>query len=422
MFDCETTMFHYGHFVLCENGRLARVRDDWGPTLDSYKLGDRAATNDGVKGMVADVIKGQEAELNEVDVMILVEERQTIEISTSDWVKHVGTRLAAARPRRLTSWPHVHANVHDQMLEAKLRAVRNKIYARPNDETLQDFQINHLLWLLGKDWFYLETAKPLEERHVILRWRHELNLGPANRVSAIVRQVLQAPGIGETKALQVLADDVYQFAQALDPPSEIIQRLRNINEFQAVRYEILVASLFARLGFQLEFVDDTTGRNPVFIASKGTERFAFQAKSRHRAGVLIERGAFADDAPAEINRLYESAIGQNPRGLPFVVFIDVDLPLTPQVPINEKSWVREAMQAIRRIHSNTTLILTNFGWYFSRRPQLPGEFMIARHEKIRNEIAEETWTLLQRALSEHGLMTNYPPHRCASQAISGALA
>jgi hypothetical protein len=401
-------MFHYGHFVLCENGRLARAGDDWRLTLDCYKVGDRLAANDGVKATVADVIKGQEAALNDVDVMILVEERQTKEISPSDWCKHVRTRLAAARPRRLTSWPHLHANVHDQMLWAKLRAVRNKIYARPHHETLQDFQINHLLWLLGKDWFYLETAKPLEQRHIVLRWRHELNLGPASRVSAIVRRVLQAPEIGEAEALQVLADDVYQLAQALDIPSKVIERLRNLTEFQTVRYEILAASLFARRGFQIEFIDDTAGRNPVFIVSRGTERIAFAAKSRHRAGVLFERGAFADDAPAEIKRLYESALGQNPGGLPFVVFIDVNLPLTPQVPIIEKNGVREAMQAFdHKIHSDAALILTNFGWYFSRSPQSPpGEFIIARHEKARYDIAEETWTLLQRALSEYGLVTN----------------
>ena len=400
-------MFHYGHFVLCENGRLAPAGDDWRLTLDSYKLGDRLATKDGVKAMVADVIKGQEAALNDVDVMILIEERQTKEMSPSDWVKHVRTRSSAARPRRLTSWPHVHADVHDQMPQPKLRAVRNKIYARPHDETLQDFQIHHLFWLLGKDWFYFETAKPLEQRHIIMRWRHELNRSPANQVSAIVRRVLQAPQIGETKALQVLADDVYQLAQALDAPSKVVERLRNTNEFQAVRYEILVASLFARRGFQIEFIDGRK-KSRIYCVSKGTERIAFAAKSRYRPGALFESGAFADDAPAEIKRLYESALGQNPGGLPFMVFIDVNLPLT-QVPIN---GVRETMQAFdHRIDSDTALILTNFGWHFSRNPQSPsGEFIIARHEKARYEVAEETWTLLDQTLSEYGLVTiDTPP-------------
>ena len=209
----------------------------------------------------------------------------------------------------------------------------------------------------------------------------------------------------------VLADDVYQLAQALDTPSRISERLGDMHEFQGARYEILVASLFARCGFQIGFIDDTSKRNPEFIASKGSEQIAVEAKSRHRAGVLHEQGAFADDAPAEIKRLYESALGQNPGGMPFVVFIDVNLPLTPEVPINQKDWVREAMQAFdyrrqeERTDPDTALILTNFGWHFTREPQLPpGEFMVARHENPQYQLPVETWTLLSRALSEYGFV------------------
>jgi hypothetical protein len=218
---------------------------------------------------------------------------------------------------------------------------------------------------------------------------------------------------GGAKALLVLADDVLQLAQALDTPPKISARLGDMHEFQGARYEILVASLFARCEFQIGFIDDATKRNPEFIASKGSEKIAVEAKSRHRAGVLHERGAFADDVPAEIKRLYESALGQNPGGMPFVVFIDVNLPLKPEVPINQKDWMREAMQAFEyrrqeeRTDRDTALVLTNFGWYFSRDPRLaPGEFMVAKHENPAYPVSDETWTLLQRALSEYGLVVD----------------
>jgi hypothetical protein len=211
--------------------------------------------------------------------------------------------------------------------------------------------------------------------------------------------------------LLVLADDVLQLAQALDTPSRVSERLGDMHEYQGARYEILVASLFARCGFQIGFIDDATKRNPEFIASKGSEKIAVEAKSRHRAGVLHERGAFVDDAPAEIKRLYENAVGQSPGGMPFVVFIDVNLPLSPEVPINQKDWVREAMQAFEyrrqeeRIDPDTALILTNFGWHFTREAKIaPGEFMVARHENPQYGIEEATWVLLARALSEYGLV------------------
>jgi hypothetical protein len=402
-------MFHYGYFVICKNGRLAPAGDDWGPTLDSYKPGDELGTKNGVKAVVVDVIKGQEAVLNNVDVMILVEEQRTQSMQTMEWIKHIAHRMAAARPRRLTSWPLMQAEFHGQ----KLRAVRNKFFVRPREETFQDFLINHLLWFLGEEWFNSEMKKQLEQRHVILRWRHErseqlLKHDSADRNTSVP---LKAPMTGGAKALLVLADDVLQLAQALDTPSRVSERLGDTHEFQGARYEILVASLFARCGFQIGFIDDTSKRNPEFIASKGSEKIAVEAKSRHRAGVLHERGAFADEAPAEIKRLYESAVGQNPGGMSFVVFIDVNLPLSPQVPINQKDWVREAMQAFdyrkqeERTDPDTALILTNFGWYFTREPKLAnGEFMVARCENPQYGIAEETWTLLARALSEYGLV------------------
>lgn len=402
-------MFHYGYFVICKNGRLAPAGDDWGPTPDSYKPGASLGDKNGVKATVVDVIKGQEAALNNVDVMILVEEQRTQAMQTMEWIKHFAQRMAAARPRRLTSWPQIQTEFHGQ----KLRAVRNKMYARPKEETFQDFLINHLLWFLGEEWFNSEMRKPLEQRHIILRWRHELSeqLLKQDSPDRDTSVPLKAPMTGGAKALLVLADDVLQLAQALDTPSRVSERLGDMHEFQGARYEILVASLFARCGFQIGFIDDSTKRNPEFIASKGSEKIAVEAKSRHRAGVLHERGAFADEAPAEIRRLYESAVGQNPGGMPFVVFIDVNLPLSPEVPINRKDWVREAMQAFdyrkqeERIDPDTALILTNFGWYFTREPKLaPGEFMVARHENPEYGIAEERWTLLARALSEYGLV------------------
>lgn len=402
-------MFHYGYFVICQNGRLAPAGDDWGPTPDTYKPGASLGVRNGVKATVVDVIKGQEAALNNVDVMILVEEQRTQDLQPLEWVKHFAGRMATARPRRPTSWPQMQAEFHGQ----KLRAVRNKFFARPKEETFQDFLINQLLWFLGEEWFNSEMKKPLEQRHVILRWRHErseqlLKHDSADRNTSVP---LKAPMTGGAKALLVLADDVLQLAQALDTPSRVSERLGDMHEFQGARYEILVASLFARCGFQIGFIDDATKRNPEFIASKGSEKIAVEAKSRHRAGALHERGAFADEAPAEIKRLYENAVGQNPGGMPFVVFIDVNLPLSPEVPINQKDWIREAMQAFdyrkqeERTDPDTALILTNFGWYFTREAKLaPGEFMVARHENPQYGIEEDTWTLLARALSEYGLV------------------
>jgi hypothetical protein len=253
-------------------------------------------------------------------------------------------------------------------------------------------------------------AKPLVERHIILQWRAERaqqfrKYQDARNPDGNVR----APSTGGMKALQVLADDVYQLAHVSDLPAKLLARLRDREQFQGARYEILIASLFARCGFEIEFITDISKRNPEFFARKDGERVGVEAKSRHRAGVMNRHGEFDKEARAEIKRLYEDAAAQNPDDYPFLIFIDVNLPLTPDVPLMQKAWVKEALQAFdyreqeERENRDTGLILTNFGWHFSREEGTPpGENCQARVEKPKYPLRDATWNCLGRALCEYG--------------------
>jgi len=160
------------------------------------------------------------------------------------------------------------------------------------------------------------------------------------------------------------------------------------------------------------------------LNSSGRKAQAVEAKSRHRAGVLHQPGTLdteADPAPAKIKDLYEQALGQNPGEMPFVVFVDVNLPLSPTTAPMDKSWVKEAMQCFddRRWEGNLTdpdtgLILTNFGWHYYRdRGSPPGEFMLVRAMHPQYPIQEETWNLLDRALNEYGLILDDEEHEKA---------
>jgi hypothetical protein len=81
-------------------------------TADSYKPGDVLGIKNGVKATVVDVIKGQEAALNHMDVMILIKEERTQELHPLQWIRHVASRMASERPRRLTSWPQIQTDFH----------------------------------------------------------------------------------------------------------------------------------------------------------------------------------------------------------------------------------------------------------------------------------------------------------------------
>ena len=316
-------------------------------------------------------------------------------------------------PPRMVSRPQMQTMAFGQ----KMRAVRNEIHFRPLEETFHDFQLNLLLWTLGENWYDEEMRKQLSERHIILKWRAERNeLFEKHRdPSAPPNEPVRAPLTGNTKALQVLADDIYQLQHALMTPRRIIERLRNVREFQGARYEILVASLFARCGFDIEFIDDSSKKNPEFFATKAGERIAVEAKSRHRTGVLHESGEYVEAEPgsARIRRLFQHALEQNPGGMTFVVFIDVNLPLSPQTPPIERAWVKEAMRCFERrkeesvTETDSGLILSNIGWHYHREIGAPRpEFVTVKPEHPVYPLRSETWLLLERALNEYGVVVD----------------
>ena len=317
-------------------------------------------------------------------------------------------------PPRMVSRPQIQTVAFGK----KIRAVRNGIHFRPLKETFHDFQLNLLLWTLGKNWFDQEMKKDPSERHIILRWRAERNelLTKHRSPSAPPNEPVRVQINGNIKALQVLADDVYQLRHALKTPRKIIERLRNVREFQGARYEILAASLFARCGFEIEFVDDKSKKTPEFFATKAGERIAVEAKSRHRPGVLHERGAYvAESEPgtARIRGLYQDALQHNPGETPFVVFIDVNLPLSPQTPPVERTWVKEAMTCFEEREreglktEDSGLILSNIGWHYRREIGAPPpEFLTVKPEHPRYPLRSETWILLEGALNEYGVVVD----------------
>src|SRR5580692_5593840 len=215
-------MFAYVYAVKLPSGRLVRAGQDFGPTMDTYRAGDSLGIKNGKEGVVLAVVKGDDAKLNGADVLIIVEERPAM-TGAQSIAKTILQMNEELQSPRLTSRPQIQAIIGDQ----KVRAVRDSIYFRPKDESFYDFQINLLLWALGKPWYDAEMTKSVEQRHIILRWRHERSdlLRAHQRPEDDPNKPVTAPMTGNVRALQVLADDVYQLEHALKTPKKIIDRL-----------------------------------------------------------------------------------------------------------------------------------------------------------------------------------------------------
>ncbi len=139
-----------------------------------------------------------------------------------------------------------------------------------------------------------------------------------------------------------------------------------------------------RAGFDIKFLNEPEKEEKQceFLAThKGTGLVVgVEAKSRHRPGVLHRKGSFEYKADARgLENLIRDAKHQKPKDLPFLVFLDINLPPTPDVPMAEKPWLRDAIGAMRlqdihakgEAHPYNALFFLNFSAHFAEREDAP---------------------------------------------------
>ena len=149
-----------------------------------------------------------------------------------------------------------------------MRAVGNRLYARPPKETLHEFMLNLLKWTLGKEWYFGELKKSPEEQQQIVRWYIELG-DWSKRVSTEENRFghgWSAIPSGGIQALLALAYDVYTLLHSGELPNDLLRRLKDRRAFQGARYEVAVAAIFARMQYKIEWVEDTSKKHCEFIA------------------------------------------------------------------------------------------------------------------------------------------------------------
>jgi len=306
----------------------------------------------------------------------------------------------------------------------RIRAVRNRIYVTRPDQPFHEYLGDHLLWLLGKDWFEAEMRKRPDDRHILLRWRAEL-FEELQRRGAKPYETVQFVPTGNVKSMLVVADDVWQLEQSTGVPEPLLKRLRGLSEFQGARYELGVAAAFVRAGFQVEFIEDRSIKAPEFIATHPStgEMVAVEAKSLRRANVLHEEpreGRPPDEVRVKAGRLLREALEQVGNvDCPALVFVDLNLPLTPGVPTAGKPWFADLVATVRyQLESDAgappqlaAVVVTNFGWHYYRDTAGgDGEYVIIDLPNDRVRVSVEALSLVGRALEEYGFIPDPESH------------
>jgi hypothetical protein len=271
----------------------------------------------------------------------------------------------------------------DTLFQGKrVRAVGSQIIFRPPEETNHEFFVQVLANTLGGDWKQAQDRLPAEGRHPIVGWVEAWDEMRRLGAKALDRREEQ-PGVysstatGDLAALIALAYDVYtlRHAMALGPDDAIVKRLGNREQFQGARYEITVAAIFVRAGYRIEWLTDTSRKQPEFIARRDSSRveIAVEAKSRSRPGTLGRPGERPDDEElkADLARLLRDALVKETDGRPFVIFLDLNLP--PRQDRTFKDWIEMLHDEVLAWTGEASpengdpysaLVFTNFSWHW----------------------------------------------------------
>jgi hypothetical protein len=240
----------------------------------------------------------------------------------------------------------------------RIRVIWNRIFPRPASETFHEFLINVVMWTFGDRWWRSQLAMESERRHCVMRW----HTGFRETIARWATKTVQTPNgtvywstaSAPAKAILLLGYDLFCLSAINRLPEHLVSRIRNAKTFQAARYEICVAAIVARAGFTIEFLDDLvkSKKHCEFLARHkrtGTE-IGVEAKSRVRPGSYHQPGTLEYDGDvAGLVNLVRKAERQGPTEAPLVIFLDVNVPPTPTVPVARKQWVRDAAEAAQQL-------------------------------------------------------------------------
>ncbi len=297
-------------------------------------------------------------------------------------------------PRRVERHLNIVPSVEFQ--ERRVRAIRNKIIARPLEETFHEFLILLLKARFGEGWRQNQMAVPPEKRHVLIQW---VDAWREWRTTMRVDENRDgdhwaATSSGEVRALVALAYDLFCLEVTNRLPRFLVRKLKDRHEYQGARYEIAVAAIIARAGFEIEFLDKKIieEKHCEFIATHKETRIKMgvEAKSRRRKGVLHEPGELdLEEVRVDIGNLLDDALLQRPSKLPYLVFIDINVPATTEKDPRDIEWIKDLESRLkeRGLLSQdgknqdplNALVVTNYSYYYAGEAQAPrSECLVAK--------------------------------------------
>jgi hypothetical protein len=197
--------------------------------------------------------------------------------------------MRASERIRQTQQGHGRSIVGFKSGDRQIVTVGNKIYFSDKWKTFPDFLADYMKQILGSDWGNAEIAKPLAERHPIMQWYNAYCKYQQATIEA-PGEVCQANVIGIVACYLGLAYSLYLLDHNVEIQGRLLGRLKHNANFLGAFYELFVANILIRAGFQLTLEDEGDGRSrhcEFAAVSRATGRkYWVEAKMGSVAGVL----------------------------------------------------------------------------------------------------------------------------------------
>jgi hypothetical protein len=271
----------------------------------------------------------------------------------------------------------------------RLRAVANEIWSGSPNSTFYEFIEDYAINLIGDSWWIEQEEKiSKDEQNAMFRF--------ADYYQKYKHQILlKSKKTGEPPLIYPSGPILFWLTLCYDlvclkhkfslpEPLKLIERLKCRDGFQGARYEIAMAASLVRAGCDVNWInpkDAISGLKTCELIA--THRltgisFAVEAKSKHRDGILNQKGIF--DTKAEhtgVSHLLREALQKDSQNLPLIIFIDLNLPFysDDNGKTNSLLQIEEAVNKRRRLLSaneNLALIaFTNFPFHYGKPEETP---------------------------------------------------
>lgn len=263
----------------------------------------------------------------------------------------------------------------------RLRFLFNRVYYYPPVETFHDFLFRVIKLTFGKKWSDSQKGMPSENKHIVCKWFEKVhdfrkNFIPKNQAQSSENGVVFFTKVdGSHQALLSLGWDLYCLQAKNKLPENVQKKLIKNTDFQSFRYEISVAAIMVRAGFDIEWYDISgrNGKKSEFIATniRTGQKVTVEAKSLHRDGSVHEKGILnlKDDKESVIAQRLKAAEEKKESGIPHLIFIDVNRPPDPQRNESDIDYLKSIIIRMPKLSKekpakHEALFLTNFVPYY----------------------------------------------------------